>query len=116
MDLFAGISVDDYAAAPDRCERLLDSPPTFVASETEAVREPGEHRSVFIEGRPEHAGHALHTVFVDGLDDLAAGLTARGLTARGLERAKRETCPNGIRKATYRAPEGNGIGVGGAPF
>ncbi|MGY1455940.1 hypothetical protein [Streptomyces sp. SS8] len=70
-----------------------------------------EHRSVFIERRPEHAGHALHTVFVDGLDTLVAGIAARGL-----EPASRETCPNGVRKVTYRDPEGNEIGFGGAPL
>ncbi|WP_101255104.1 VOC family protein [Streptomyces barkulensis] len=111
VDLFAGICVDDYAAALDWYERLLGSPPTFVASETEAVWELAEHRSVFIERRPEHAGHALHTVFVDDLDALVAGITARGL-----EPADRETYPNGVRKVTYRDPEGNEIGFGGPPL
>ncbi|WP_241028646.1 hypothetical protein [Streptomyces verrucosisporus] len=72
-----------------------------------------EHRSVFIERRPEHAGHALHTVFVDDHDTLVAGITARDL-----EPAKREACLNGVRKVTYRDPEGNGLGLGfgGAPL
>jgi hypothetical protein len=68
IDLYAGIPVTDYTAALAWYQRLLGSPPTFVASDTEAVWELAEHRSVVIEQRPEHAGHALHTIFVDDLD------------------------------------------------
>jgi hypothetical protein len=39
VDLFAGVPVKDYAAALAWYERLLGSPPTFVASDTEAVWE-----------------------------------------------------------------------------
>jgi hypothetical protein len=59
LDLFAGIPVADYAVALQWYERLLGSVPTFVVSDTEAVWELAEHRSVFIELRPEHAGHAI---------------------------------------------------------
>ncbi|WP_440102351.1 VOC family protein [Streptosporangium sp. H16] len=92
-------------------ERLLGSPPTFVASDTEAVWELAEHRSVFIEQLPEHAGHAMHTVFVDDLDALVAQVAERGL-----DPAERETYSNGVRKVTYRDPDGNEIGFGGAPL
>ena len=110
VDLFAGISVKDYAAALAWYERLLGSPPTFVASDTEAVWELAEHRSLAIEERPEHAGHALHTIFVDDFDALVTQIAGRGL-----EPAKRETYSNGVRKATYRDPDGNEIGFGGGP-
>jgi predicted enzyme related to lactoylglutathione lyase len=110
VDLYAGIPVKDHAAALAWYERLLGSPPTFVASDTEAVWELAEHRSVVIEQRPEHAGHALHTIFVDDFDALVAQIADRGL-----EPAKRETYSNGVRKATYRDPDGNEIGFGGAP-
>lgn len=92
-------------------ERLLGSPPTFFASDTEAVWELAEHRSVFIVQRPEHAGHAMHTIFVDDLDALVAQISARGL-----EPTKQETYSNGVRKATYCDPDGNEIGYGGAPL
>ena len=111
LDLFAGIQVSDYARALLWYERLLGSAPTFVASATEAVWELAEHRSVVIEERPEHAGHAMHTIFVDDLEALV-GQIAR----RGLEPAERETYSNGVRKATYRDPDGNEIGFGGAPI
>jgi predicted enzyme related to lactoylglutathione lyase len=110
LQLFAGIPVSDYAAALEWYELLLGSPPTYVVSETEAVWELAEHRSVFIEHRPGHAGHALHTVFLDDFDTVVAGITERGL-----EPARRETYGNGVRKAVYRDPEGNEIGFGGAP-
>jgi predicted enzyme related to lactoylglutathione lyase len=67
-------------------------------------------RSVFIVQRPEHAGHAMHTLFVDDFDALTAQIADRGL-----EPAKRETYSNGVRKAIYRDPDGNEIGFGGAP-
>lgn len=38
-----------------------------------------------------------------------------GISARGLEPALRETYGNGVRKVTYRDPEGNEIGFGGGP-
>jgi predicted enzyme related to lactoylglutathione lyase len=111
LDLFAGIPVSDYARALPWYERLLGSAPTFVASATEAVWELAEHRSVFIEERPEHAGHAMNTVFVDDLEALV-----EQIARRGLEPAERETYSNGVRKATYRDPDGNEIGFGGAPI
>ncbi|WP_067825446.1 VOC family protein [Actinomadura kijaniata] len=110
LDLFAGIPVADYAAALEWYERLLGSPPTFVVSDTEAVWELAEHRSVFVEHRPERAGHAVHTVFVDDFDERLARIAERGLRP-----AERETYSNGVRKATFRDPEGNEIGFGGAP-
>jgi len=46
VDLYAGIPVDDYPAAPAWYAKPFGSPPTFVASDTEAVWELAEHRSV----------------------------------------------------------------------
>ena len=111
IDLFAGIPVSDYAAALGWYERLFDSPPSFVPTETEAVWELAEHRFAYIAQRPDHAGHAMHAVFVDDLDALVAHIAQRGLAP-----AERETYSNGVRKATYRDPDGNEIGFGGAPL
>jgi hypothetical protein len=110
VDLYAGIPVNDYTAALTWYQRLLGSPPTFVASDTEAVWELAEHRSLVIEERPEHAGHAMHTIFVDDFDALLAQIAGRGI-----EPTKRETYSNGVRKAIYCDPDGNEIGFGGAP-
>jgi predicted enzyme related to lactoylglutathione lyase len=111
LDLFAGIPVTEYAAALKWYERLLGSPPAFLPNDTEAVWELAEHRYVFIEQRPERAGHALHTIFVDDLDAIVAQITERGI-----DPAERETYSNGVRKTTYRDPDGNEIGFGGAPL
>jgi hypothetical protein len=111
LDLFAGIPVTDYVAALKWYERLLGSPPTFLPNDTEAVWELAEHRYLYIEQRPEHAGHGKHTIFVDDLDAVVAQIADRGLNP-----AQRETYSNGVRKTTYRDPDGNELGFGGAPL
>lgn len=111
LSLFAGIPVNDYAAALAWYQQLFGAPPTFFPSDTEAVWELAEHRSVYIEQRPEHAGHAMQTIIVDDLDTLVTRIADRGL-----EPAKRETYDNGVRKVTYCDPDGNEIGFGGVPL
>jgi predicted enzyme related to lactoylglutathione lyase len=109
VDLFAGIPVSDYATSLRWYERLFGSPPSFVPSATEAVWELAAHRWIYIDRRPEHAGHAMHTIFAGDLDALVARIAERGLTP-----AEWETYANGVRKAIYRDPDGNEIGFGGA--
>lgn len=109
LDLFAGIPVTDYTVALKWYERLLGAPPTFFPHATEAVWELAEHRYMYIVQQPEHAGHAMHTLFVDNLDALVAQIAKRGL-----DPAKQETYSNGVRKTTYRDADHNEIGFGGA--
>ncbi|MDQ1658195.1 MAG: hypothetical protein QOD41_3278 [Cryptosporangiaceae bacterium] len=109
-DLFAGVPVRDYASAAAWYERLLGAPPSFLPNETEAVWELAEHRYLYIDIRPEHAGHAMHTVFVSDFDARLAQLAQRGL-----EPAEVESYANGVRKAIFRDPDGNEIGFGGGP-
>jgi hypothetical protein len=90
--------------------QLLGGPPSFLPNDTEAVWQLAEHRYMFIEVRPQHAGHARHTLFVGDLD---ARLSQ--IAGRGLEPAEVETYTNGVRKATFRDSDGNEIGFGGAP-
>jgi predicted enzyme related to lactoylglutathione lyase len=108
--LFAGIPVNDFAAALAWYEKLLGAPPSMFPHDTEAVWELAEHRSVYIVQRPEHAGHAMHTIIVDDLDAVVAEITERGL-----QPATQETYGNGVRKTTYVDPDGNEIGYGGVP-
>jgi predicted enzyme related to lactoylglutathione lyase len=110
LDLFAGISVSDYQRALTWYQLLLGSPPSFLAHPTEAVWELAEHRYVFIEEQAKDAGHAQHTIFVDDLDTVV-----EQIAGRGLDPVERATFPNGVRKVTYRDPDGNEIGFGGAP-
>jgi glyoxalase/bleomycin resistance protein/dioxygenase superfamily protein len=111
VDLFAGISVNDYAVALAWYEKLLGSPPSFLPNDREAVWQVAEHRFVFIERRSDHAGHARHLLFVDNLDVLVGEIAERGL-----EPTKSETYSNRVRKATYLDPDGNEFEFGGAPL
>jgi len=110
VDLFAGMPVADYERAVAWYSRLLGSPPSFLPNDVEAVWEVAEHCYVYVEVRPEHAGHARNTLFVTDFDariDAAAG--------RGIDPAEQETYDNGVRHATYRDPDGNELCLGGAP-
>ncbi len=110
VDLFAGIAVTDFPAALTWYERLFGAPPAFYPHDTEAVWELEEHRYVYIVEKPGHAGHAMHTIFVEDFDDRVSKIGERGL-----EPALEETYSNGVRKTTYRDPDGNEIGFGGGP-
>jgi predicted enzyme related to lactoylglutathione lyase len=110
LSLFAGIAVRDYPAALAWYEKLFGCAPTFFPHDTEAVWELAENRLVYVVQRPEHAGHATHTLIVDDLDALEAEIATRGL-----EPAEREAYSNGVRKTTYVDPEGNEIGFGAVP-
>lgn len=108
--LFAGIPVSDYPRALAWYEKLLGAPPSFFPHDTEAVWELAEGRLVYVVQRPEHAGHAMHTIIVDDLDALVADAAGRGLAP-----ASQETYGDGVRKTTYADPEGNEIGFGQIP-
>jgi catechol 2,3-dioxygenase-like lactoylglutathione lyase family enzyme len=110
VDLFAGISVRDLESAVEWYGRLFGQEPAFYPNDREAVFEIDEHRYVYVESRPAHAGHALHTLFVDDLDERVAAASARGI-----EPARREQYDNGVRKFTYIDADGNETGFGGAP-
>jgi catechol 2,3-dioxygenase-like lactoylglutathione lyase family enzyme len=110
VDLFAGIPVRDYQTALAWYERLLGVAPAFIPNPQEAVWELAEHRYLYIEALPERAGHALHTVFVDDLDQ-----RVEAIRSRGIEAAQRETYGNGVRKVSYRDADGNEVSFGGGP-
>jgi catechol 2,3-dioxygenase-like lactoylglutathione lyase family enzyme len=110
VDLFAGVPVSDYQQALAWYERLLGSEPAFFPHDTEAVWELAEHRYLYVVEQPERAGHAVHTIFVDDLDQ-----RLEGIRDRGIEPASEETYENGVRKVTYRDRDGNETGFGGAP-
>ena len=109
VSLFAGARVRDFAAARAWYERHF-GPVTFMPHGREAVWELADGRSVYIAEDADRAGGALITLFVDDLDAAVAEIAARGL-----EPDERETYSNGVRKATYRDPDGNEVGFGGPP-
>ncbi len=53
----------------------------------------------------------MHTIFLAELDAMVAEIAARGI-----QPAQWETYSNGVRKVTYRDPDGNEVGLGGAPL
>jgi hypothetical protein len=110
MDLFAGVRVKDFRGSLPWYEQLLGREPSMFPHDTEAVWELAEHRFLYIVEVPERAGHSVVTLFVGDLDAVV-----RDTAARGLEPAERETYGNGVRKLTYRDPDGNEIAFGGAP-
>lgn len=110
LELYAGIPVANYAVSLEWYQRLLGAPPTFVATEIEAGWVLAEQRTVYIEQRPEHAGHAMQTIIVDDLNSVIAQIAERGI-----DFVEQETYENGWRKVIYRDPDGNEFGVGGAP-
>lgn len=106
--LFAGISVSDFQGALAWYERLFGAEPSFRPHDEEAVWNVAEQGSIYVVLDPARAGHGHVTVFTDDLD-----ARVEAIAERGLEPAGRETYSNGVRKVTYRDPEGNEVGFGG---
>ena len=109
-NLFACNPVTDLGRAADWYEAFLGRPAAFRPNDVELVWEVTDAAFLYIEVLPEHAGHGKQTLFVDDLDEVVAGISARGL-----EPESRETYDNGVRKLIYRDPDGNEVGLGGAP-
>lgn len=110
LHLFAGLRVRDFAVARAWYWQLLGEP-TFYPHATEAVWTLADDRSVYVVEAAEGAGGGVVTIFVEDLDAQVAEIAARGL-----EPAEHETYSNGVRKAVYRDPDGNEVGMGGAPL
>jgi hypothetical protein len=110
LHLFAGLRVRDFQAARPWYEQLFGEP-SFFPHATEAVWTLADERSVYVVEHPDGAGQSVVTVFLDDLDARVAEIASRGL-----EPAERETYENGVRKVTYRDPDGNEVGFGGAPL
>lgn len=109
IDLFAGVAVSDLPRAVAWFERFLGDVESFEPNEDERVWTVAEHRHLYVERQPEHAGHAKVTLFVGDLDGFVDAVARRGIHPDS-----RETYGNGVSKALYRDPDGNEIGVGGA--
>ena len=95
---------------PSRFESLLGEPASFEATDTESVWSVAENGWIYVELRPERAGRAMVTVFLDDLDGFVTAAADRGI-----EPDRRERYENGVRKVLYLDPDGNEIGFGGGP-
>jgi hypothetical protein len=110
VDLFAGVAVSDLPLAVGWFDRLFGEVGSFEPNDTERVWTLADHCHLYAELRPEHAGHAMVTMFVDDFDGFLGAAAGRGIDPH-----TRETYDSGVRKAIYRDPDGNEIGVGGPP-
>jgi predicted enzyme related to lactoylglutathione lyase len=111
VDVFAGVAVSDYPRAVTWFEAFFGVPATFQAHETESVWTLSEHGHVYVVLDPDHAGHSKVTLFLDDLDEFVSAAAARGIDPETVE-----TYDNGVRKTTFRDPDGNEVGLGGAPL
>ena len=110
IDLFAGVAVSDLPRAVRWFDRFLGEVESFEPNDTERVWTLADHRFVYAVLLPEHAGHATVTVFVEDFDAFVDAVAHRGIQPE-----TRETYENGVRKAIFRDPDGNEVGVGGPP-
>jgi catechol 2,3-dioxygenase-like lactoylglutathione lyase family enzyme len=110
IELFAGVPVSDLPRAIEWYDQLFGDVETFVPNDIEHVWTIAAQRHVYVERQPEHAGHAKVTLFVDDFDAFVGAVTGRGIAPE-----TEETYENGVRKAIFRDPDGNEIGIGGPP-
>ncbi len=107
LHLFAGIAVSDLEAATAWHERLWGAPPSMRPNDTEVVWQLADHGSVFLR-LASGAGHSEVALFID--DPAQLDLRLRGIEKRGISPDLVEAYDNGVRKVTYRDPDGNQIG------
>ncbi|MCW3038725.1 MAG: hypothetical protein JWM31_630 [Solirubrobacterales bacterium] len=67
-----------------------------------------DNRSIYIVEAQARVGNGVVTLFVEDLDTQVAEIAARGL-----DPAEHEVYATGARKAVYRDPDGNEIGLAG---
>ena len=108
VDLFAGVAVSDLPRAIAWFDRLLGDVETFEPNDKERVWTIAAHRHLYVELQPGHAGHGKVTLFVSDLTAFTSATSERGIRPDATE-----TYENGVRKAIFRDPDGNEIGVGG---
>jgi len=89
-------------------EKLLGSEPAFFLNEIATVWEVAEHGYVYLKESPGRAGHALHLIFVDDLDERVAGMAGRGV-----EPSEVRVLDNGVRKVIYRDPTATSLASAG---
>lgn len=111
VDVFAGVAVSNLPRAVSWFDQFLGEVESFEPNDTERVWTLGQHGHVYAELLPEHAGHSMVTLFVSDFEVFTAAAAERGI-----EPESRETYGNGVRKAIYRDPDGNEVGVGGPPL
>jgi uncharacterized glyoxalase superfamily protein PhnB len=108
--LFASIPVTGRDAAAAWYERFFDRPPDLIPNDDEAAWRLTDGGWVYVIADPARAGSALHTLLVDDLDALLAGLAERGIASGPVE-----TMGNGVRQAVVTDPDGSRVKLGQVP-
>ena len=100
----AGVPVRDYAKAEAWYTQLLGDD-ARIGYDTDEAWEIAHGAYLWIYMRPEHAGHALHIMYVREFDTFISQIAERGL----------QPDERGDRSATFRDPDGNKISVTSYP-
>ncbi|MFW0794498.1 VOC family protein [Gordonia sp. CPCC 205515] len=108
MDIFAGVPVSSLPRAVDWFDRLLGDVESYHPNDIERIWTLIAHDHVYVVVAPDDAGHGRLTLFVDDLDGFLSSAAERNVVPES-----QETYKNGVRKAVFRDPDGNEIGVGG---
>jgi hypothetical protein len=108
--LFAGIPVSDRALAGDWYERLLGRTPDLVPNEVEACWQVNDGGWIYFVVDADRAGTALHTLLVEDLDAVLAGLAARGI-----EPGPVELVGGAVAQSIVSDPDGNRLKLAQLP-
>ena len=107
--LYCVVPVTDRAAALEWFAVFFGRPADEVVG-SEALWQVSETAWVAVDEHTEHAGHALLTLGVDGLDEILARLVAHGFGHQPVE-----TYGNGVRHVVILDPDGNSLSLAEAP-
>ena len=105
--VFAGIPVANYVLALAWYQRFAGRPPDLLPSEDEAAWQMSEAGWLCLVVDADRAGSAAHTLIVDDLDALLAGLSDRGVAAGPVE-----AIGGNVRFTLITDPDGNRLTVG----
>jgi hypothetical protein len=86
IDLFAGLAVSDLQPAINWFDRFFGEAESFDPNDTERVWTVSKHRHAYVVLQPEHAGHAVVTLFVDDFDGFLDAVAQRGIRPETRER------------------------------
>jgi hypothetical protein len=110
LHVFSSIPVVERDASMEWYERFAGRPPDLVPNDSEAAWQLTDSSWLYILAEPERAGSALHTLLVDDLEELLAGLELRAIASGPIE-----TMANGVRFVVVSDPDGNRLKVAQVP-
>jgi hypothetical protein len=81
VELFAGIAVSDLERAIAWYSRFFGGTESFEPNDTERVWTVAEHRYLYVELEPEHAGHGMVTKTAYARSYIATQMATRSVSA-----------------------------------